>query len=338
MEKVVEQVQVRLTGGLWTDEDKGRVVTADTTTTPGLLEVNDPDSDLEGVSIVLEEYETRFPHDFTFDDWGGEIVEAVPLSGGEIVETVKVRLTGCEWGDHLGEIVEAVETSADTARIEELDHPYADYTVLTATEDADEEWAGEIVETVTVRLTGSAWGSTGEHQPGDLVEACAEESKSGGHVIVAVPVPSGHLIATSEYHVFLAGEGESDRDVEEWGGEIVDSSETEVDEPSLTPYQASLGGIGRLNLDRMGTGVVSTNRLVSAPEKPDATNPEHYQFPGGAEVIDISEWLSANGAQAFQYVARATRVDGKTKGDPIEDLRKARWFIDREIARLEAAS
>ena len=71
--------------------------------------------------------------------------------------------------------------------------------------------------------------------------------------------------------------------------------------------------------------------------KPDATNPSYYHFPGGVEVIQISEHLSANGAQAFQYIARATRTDGKVKGDPLEDLEKASWFIEREKARLGAA-
>ncbi len=67
----------------------------------------------------------------------------------------------------------------------------------------------------------------------------------------------------------------------------------------------------------------------------DPVNPTHYVFPSGVETIQISEWLSANGAQAMQYVVRATRVDGKTKGNEVEDLRKALWFVQREIDRLE---
>lgn len=74
-------------------------------------------------------------------------------------------------------------------------------------------------------------------------------------------------------------------------------------------------------------------RLIE-PEN-DATNPTYYQLPGGVEVIQISEHLTSNGGQAVQYVARATRLDGKIKGSPVEDLRKSIWFIEREIARLE---
>ena len=71
-------------------------------------------------------------------------------------------------------------------------------------------------------------------------------------------------------------------------------------------------------------------------EEADATNPSHYAFPGGAEVIDISQWLTSNAAQALQYIARSSRIDGKNKGDTVEDLRKAKVFIDFELKRLGA--
>lgn len=67
----------------------------------------------------------------------------------------------------------------------------------------------------------------------------------------------------------------------------------------------------------------------------DAVNPSHYQFPSGVEVRQISGYLTGFGAQALQYVARATRMDESNKGDRIEDLRKAVKFIEWEIARLE---
>lgn len=68
----------------------------------------------------------------------------------------------------------------------------------------------------------------------------------------------------------------------------------------------------------------------------DPTSPSHYAFPGGAEVIDISQWLTSNAAQALQYLARSSRIDGKNKGDTVEDLRKAKVFIDFELKRLGA--
>lgn len=73
-------------------------------------------------------------------------------------------------------------------------------------------------------------------------------------------------------------------------------------------------------------------------QQPDPQiNPEHYQnFSYNAEVIDIAENLSYNAGNAVKYLARATRIDGQTKHEnPLTDLRKAKWYIEREIDRLE---
>lgn len=80
--------------------------------------------------------------------------------------------------------------------------------------------------------------------------------------------------------------------------------------------------------------------LVDPPQAEptaDETNPEHYRnFSYNTEVIDITENLSFNGGNAVKYLARATRVDGQTKYEnPIGDLKKAKWYVDREIERLE---
>ena len=44
---------------------------------------------------------------------------------------------------------------------------------------------------------------------------------------------------------------------------------------------------------------------------PDPINPDHYKFPSGVEVIDLSEHLTSNAGQAVQYLARACRLDGR---------------------------
>lgn len=71
----------------------------------------------------------------------------------------------------------------------------------------------------------------------------------------------------------------------------------------------------------------------------DATSPRYYQF-GDVQLIAVSGKLTGCGAQAVQYVARSTRMDGKNKGVTvdarIEDLEKAKIFIDFEIDRLRA--
>lgn len=58
-------------------------------------------------------------------------------------------------------------------------------------------------------------------------------------------------------------------------------------------------------------------------------HPPHYTH-GGIEVIDaIEAWgLGFRLANVIKYVARCDH-----KGNAIEDLKKARWYLDREIAK-----
>ncbi|MBQ1188304.1 MAG: DUF3310 domain-containing protein [Peptococcaceae bacterium] len=53
------------------------------------------------------------------------------------------------------------------------------------------------------------------------------------------------------------------------------------------------------------------------------------------EVIDaIEEWgLNFSLGNAVKYIARADH-----KGKPVEDLEKARWYIDREIERRKGST
>ena len=64
----------------------------------------------------------------------------------------------------------------------------------------------------------------------------------------------------------------------------------------------------------------------------DSVNsPAHYNwFSNGAEIIDITENLSFNLGNVVKYVGRA----GRKTLDPFEDLRKAQFYLAREIGRL----
>jgi len=64
----------------------------------------------------------------------------------------------------------------------------------------------------------------------------------------------------------------------------------------------------------------------------DAVNhPAHYNAnPSGVECIQIVEHMSFCIGNAIKYLWRADE-----KGHPIEDLRKAIWYIEREIVRRE---
>ena len=58
-------------------------------------------------------------------------------------------------------------------------------------------------------------------------------------------------------------------------------------------------------------------------------HPPHYKaHPSGVECIVITEYMNFNVGNAVKYLWRSDE-----KGSPIEDLEKARWYIDREITR-----
>ena len=60
-------------------------------------------------------------------------------------------------------------------------------------------------------------------------------------------------------------------------------------------------------------------------------HPSHYTaHPSGIECIQITEHMGFNLGNAIKYVWRAD-----LKNDALEDLRKAIWYIDREIQKRE---
>ena len=77
-----------------------------------------------------------------------------------------------------------------------------------------------------------------------------------------------------------------------------------------------------------------TNENVASNDP--VNHPAHYT-DGKIEVIDFIEdkKLGFHLGNAVKYIARAGKKD-PTK--TVQDLKKARWYLDREIARLEAAT
>lgn len=64
----------------------------------------------------------------------------------------------------------------------------------------------------------------------------------------------------------------------------------------------------------------------------DAVNhPPHYtNHPSGIECIQITEHMGFNLGNAIKYIWRAD-----LKGKDVEDLKKAVWYIERELLRRE---
>ena len=59
--------------------------------------------------------------------------------------------------------------------------------------------------------------------------------------------------------------------------------------------------------------------------------PKHYtSHPSGIECIQITEHLNFCLGNAMKYIWRAD-----LKNDAIEDLEKAKWYIEKEIAKRQ---
>lgn len=62
----------------------------------------------------------------------------------------------------------------------------------------------------------------------------------------------------------------------------------------------------------------------------NVNHPKHYtEHPSGVECIRITEHMNFCLGNAIKYIWRADLKGG------IEDLRKAAWYINREIKRME---
>ncbi len=103
---------------------------------------------------------------------------------------------------------------------------------------------------------------------------------------------------------------------------------------SLTGYVCETAegcnGAGRCKLHSAGAPIAR-----SVDERPEAVNhPKHYnEHPSGVECITVVEHMGFNLGNAVKYVWRAD-----LKADAIEDLKKARWYIEREIQRREKSA
>ena len=61
-------------------------------------------------------------------------------------------------------------------------------------------------------------------------------------------------------------------------------------------------------------------------------HPPHYTaHPSGVECIQVTEHMNFCLGNAVKYIWRAD-----LKGDAIEDLKKAVWYVNREIERRKA--
>jgi hypothetical protein len=72
-----------------------------------------------------------------------------------------------------------------------------------------------------------------------------------------------------------------------------------------------------------------SNDLVNLTDDDPVNHPNHYNaHPSGIECIQITEHMGFCLGNAVKYIWRAD-----LKENAIQDLEKARWYLDREIKR-----
>lgn len=73
------------------------------------------------------------------------------------------------------------------------------------------------------------------------------------------------------------------------------------------------------------------NQVTAAEDEYTPVTPKHYRsHPSGIECIQITEHMDFLKGNAIKYVWRAGE-----KGDEIEDLGKAIWYLQRRISMLK---
>lgn len=101
------------------------------------------------------------------------------------------------------------------------------------------------------------------------------------------------------------------------------------DVTKLTPEQTEriVSNLGQPRM-RMQSGIT-----MIEPKHDNVNHPAHYKV-GGMETIDFIEakGLGYNLGNVVKYITRADH-----KGNLVEDLKKARWYLNREISKLDGA-
>ena len=106
----------------------------------------------------------------------------------------------------------------------------------------------------------------------------------------------------------------------------------------LPNWQDSNGArLERLAAELMGKAVFEAIEAIPQGDVFTASNvdhPSHYNaHPSGIKCIDVVRHMSFNVGNAMKYLWRADQ-----KGAPIEDLKKAAWYVADEIQMREKTS
>lgn len=121
------------------------------------------------------------------------------------------------------------------------------------------------------------------------------------------------------------------------GGDVTEMSEIEIDKLLEYPnaiIKAKIDSMVNVTIKKNNTDTLKKDN--PSDTKSDAVNhPSYYQ--GKIEVIDFIEdkHLGFNLGNCVKYISRCHL---KHKDNPVEDLKKARWYLNREISRIKKES
>jgi hypothetical protein len=113
--------------------------------------------------------------------------------------------------------------------------------------------------------------------------------------------------------------------------EVAKALSVKVDSVYQATYLAKKKVMAKRGRPRQIPSTLAPNAVMSMALHADMVNhPPHYKA-GGIETIDFIEAknLGYNLGNVVKYVSRAD-----LKGNKVEDLQKARWYLDRAIANL----
>lgn len=82
--------------------------------------------------------------------------------------------------------------------------------------------------------------------------------------------------------------------------------------------------------DKCGDDVITTIEKLQKRSDPISHPPHYTSHPSGIECIQITEHMGFNLGNAVKYIWRSD-----LKNSAIEDLKKAAWYIQREIEKRE---
>lgn len=88
-----------------------------------------------------------------------------------------------------------------------------------------------------------------------------------------------------------------------------------------------------MNTDHLDPAPSMPKQYLSELKSKEMVNhPSHYQTSSGMEVIDVIEAFNLNFrlGNCAKYILRAGHKD-----DILQDLKKAKWYLEREIATIE---